>query len=84
MAYGAAAVLFLPLHATGGWGYVDIVIFAACAGWLTWFTGGIEAAVVLHAAGNLLVQFAPVSPAASIALTVAATALGGWFARARA
>ncbi|MEH0147310.1 CPBP family intramembrane glutamic endopeptidase [Corynebacterium sp. Q4381] len=84
VAYGVPAALFLPLHATDGWGYVDIAVFTACAGWLTWFTGGVEAAIALHAAGNLLVQFAPVSPAASIALTVAATALSGWFARARA
>ena len=83
VAYGVAAALFIPLHATGGWGYADIAVFAACACWLTWFTGGIEAAIALHAAGNMLVQFAPVSPGTSIALTIAATALSGWFVRAR-
>lgn len=83
VAYGVAAAVFVPLHTTDGWGYVDIAVFAACASWLTWFTGGVESAVALHAAGNLLVQFAPVHPAASIALTLAATALTGWFARAR-
>lgn len=79
VAYGVPAVLFLPLHVSAGWGFVDIAVFAACACWLTWFTGGIEAATALHAAGNLLVAFAPVAAGASIALTLAATALIAWF-----
>lgn len=78
VAYGVPAALFLPLHVADGWGFVDIAVFAACACWLTWFTNGIEAAIALHAAGNMLVAFAPVATGASIALTLAATALIGW------
>lgn len=78
VAYGVPAALFLPLHATNGWGYVDVAVFVACACWLTWLTDGIETAVALHAAGNLLVQFAPVNPVTSIALTLTAAALIGW------
>jgi membrane protease YdiL (CAAX protease family) len=48
------AVLFAAAH---GWGtpagFIDLVIFGAVAGWLTVRTGGLEAAIALHAVNNL-------------------------------
>jgi membrane protease YdiL (CAAX protease family) len=52
---GVQAVLFAALHGWGTpWGFADLVIFGLLAGWLTVRTGGIEAAVALHVANNLL------------------------------
>ncbi|WP_247706415.1 CPBP family intramembrane glutamic endopeptidase [Streptomyces liliiviolaceus] len=49
------AVLFAAAH---GWGtpegFTDLVVFGVLAGWLTVRTGGLEAAVALHAVNNLL------------------------------
>lgn len=35
------------------WGVADLMLYSAVAGWLTVRTGGLEAAVALHAVGNL-------------------------------
>ncbi|MFI2762255.1 type II CAAX prenyl endopeptidase Rce1 family protein [Streptomyces echinatus] len=49
------AVLFAAAHGWGTpWGFADLVVFGACAGWLTWRTGGLEASVALHTVNNLL------------------------------
>lgn len=49
------AVLFAAAH---GWGtragFTDLVVFGVLAGWLTIRTGGLEAAIALHAVNNLL------------------------------
>ncbi|MFD6285637.1 CPBP family intramembrane glutamic endopeptidase [Streptomyces sp. NPDC060205] len=49
------AVLFAAAH---GWGtpagFADLVVFGVLAGWLTVRTGGLEAAVALHAVNNLM------------------------------
>ncbi|MGW1598714.1 CPBP family glutamic-type intramembrane protease [Streptomyces sp. NPDC002343] len=48
------AVLFAAAHGWGTpWGFADLLVFAACAGWLTWRTGGLEASIALHAVNNL-------------------------------
>ncbi|MFF4037269.1 CPBP family intramembrane glutamic endopeptidase [Streptomyces sp. NPDC001816] len=48
------AVLFAAAHGWGTpWGFADLVVFGAAAGWLTWRTGGLEASVVLHTVNNL-------------------------------
>ncbi|GAA2231697.1 CPBP family intramembrane glutamic endopeptidase [Streptomyces nogalater] len=48
------AVLFASAHGWGTpWGFADLLVFGACAGWLTWRTGGLEAAIALHAVNNL-------------------------------
>ncbi|MFI9243617.1 lysostaphin resistance A-like protein [Streptomyces sp. NPDC053086] len=48
------AVLFATAHGWGTpWGFADLVVFGACAGWLTWRTGGLEASIALHAVNNL-------------------------------
>ena len=49
------AVLFAAAHGWGTvWGFADLVVFGVVAGWLTVRTGGLEAAIGLHAVGNLL------------------------------
>jgi membrane protease YdiL (CAAX protease family) len=50
-----SAVLFTLVHGLGTvWGFLDLVGFAVIAGWLTVRTGGLEAAIALHLATNLL------------------------------
>jgi uncharacterized protein len=49
------AVIFAALHGWGTpWGFADLVVFGAVAGWLTVRTGGLEAAIALHVVNNLL------------------------------
>ncbi|MEU6089541.1 CPBP family intramembrane glutamic endopeptidase [Streptomyces sp. NPDC047085] len=49
------AVLFAAAHGWGTpWGFADLVVFGAAAGWLTWRTGGLEASIGLHTVNNLL------------------------------
>jgi len=49
------AVVFASLHGWGTpWGFADLVVFGVVAGWLTVRTGGLEAAIALHLANNLI------------------------------
>lgn len=49
------AVIFAALHGRGtSWGFADLFLFGAAAGWLTIRTGGLEAAIALHTVNNLL------------------------------
>jgi membrane protease YdiL (CAAX protease family) len=49
------AALFAAAHGWGtAWGFADLVVFGALAGWLTIRTGGLEAAIALHLANNVL------------------------------
>ncbi|GAA0585430.1 hypothetical protein GCM10010172_83240 [Paractinoplanes ferrugineus] len=49
------ASVFAALHGWGTpWGFADLVVFGVVAGWLTVRTGGLEAAVALHLANNLI------------------------------
>ncbi|GIF21544.1 membrane protease YdiL (CAAX protease family) [Actinoplanes tereljensis] len=49
------AVIFAALHGWGTpWGFADLLLFGVVAGWLTVRTGGLEAAIALHVANNLL------------------------------
>jgi hypothetical protein len=54
-----AILLPVPLFVLGHnydiWGAVNIGVFAAIAGWLSWRTGGLEAAISLHIANNVLI-----------------------------
>jgi membrane protease YdiL (CAAX protease family) len=48
------AALFAAMHGWGTpWGFADLVVFGACAGWLTVRTGGLEAAIALHVVNNV-------------------------------
>lgn len=44
--------LFVIGHDYGPLGMIDVAFFAVVAGWLTWRTGGLEAALALHIVGN--------------------------------
>jgi len=53
-----AILLPVPLFAIGHdydvWGILDVSIFAVFAGWLTWRTGGLEAAIAAHVVNNTI------------------------------
>lgn len=46
--------LFVLGHLYDPLGQVSVGVFAVAAGWLTWRTGGLEAAIALHVVNNLL------------------------------
>lgn len=48
------APLFVLGHEYSWIGQIDILVFAVAMAWLTWRTGGLEAAIGLHVAGNVL------------------------------
>ncbi|MFC9682476.1 CPBP family intramembrane glutamic endopeptidase [Streptomyces sp. NPDC056948] len=49
------AVLFAAAHGWGtGWGFTSLLVFGVVAAWLTIRTGGLEAAIALHALNNLV------------------------------
>ncbi|WP_017573773.1 CPBP family intramembrane glutamic endopeptidase [Nocardiopsis halotolerans] len=52
-----AVLLPVPLFVVGhdyDWvGLTDVAVFAVMAGWLTWRTGGLEAAIAVHVVNNL-------------------------------
>lgn len=45
--------LFVLGHMYDVYGQIGVGIFAVAAGWLTWRTGGLEAAIALHVVNNL-------------------------------
>ncbi len=55
-----AITLPMPLFVVGHdyelRGLMDIAVFALVAGWLTWRTGGLEAAIALHVVNNVVVS----------------------------
>ena len=52
---GVQALVFAALHGWGTpWGFADLMVFGAVAGWLTVRTGGLEAAIALHVMNNLV------------------------------
>ncbi|MFC3997186.1 CPBP family intramembrane glutamic endopeptidase, partial [Nocardiopsis sediminis] len=48
-----SGTVFTLLHAYGSWGLLDVAVFGIAMGWLTWYTGGLEAAIGLHVVHNL-------------------------------
>ncbi|TDD45561.1 CPBP family intramembrane metalloprotease [Kribbella antibiotica] len=49
------ALLFAAAHGWGTvWGFIDLTVFGLVMGWLTIRTGGLEAAIALHVANNLI------------------------------
>jgi CAAX amino terminal protease family. len=44
--------LFMLGHLYDVWGLLDVGVFAVFAAWLTWRTGGLEAAIVAHVINN--------------------------------
>ena len=49
------APLFMLGHMYDVWGSLSVGVMAVVAGWLCWRTGGLEAAIALHVANNVLV-----------------------------
>lgn len=45
--------LFVLGHGYGPAGQIDLAAFALAAGWITWRTGGLEAAIALHVINNV-------------------------------
>jgi len=50
---------FVSAHGYSGWAMADIFLFAVTVGWLTVRTGGLEAAIALHALNNLIAFLLP-------------------------
>lgn len=48
--------LFVLGHGYDAVGSVDVAIFAVFCGWLTWRTGGLEAAIAVHVANNVILM----------------------------
>jgi CAAX protease family protein len=49
-----SAAVFTAGHGYTGWGVLDIFCFGLVAGWVAVRTGGLEAAIAMHVANNLL------------------------------
>ena len=47
--------LFVAGHLYDVLGQVDVALFAIFAGWITWRTGGLEAAIAVHAINNMTI-----------------------------
>lgn len=47
--------LFVTAHGYDVYGQLDVGLFALAAGWLTWRTGGLEAAIGLHIVNNVVI-----------------------------
>ena len=74
-------------HDYNVWGVLDVALFGVAAAWLTWRTGGIEAAVVGHVLNNvvlflLLAPFAgsPSPDGSPLGLAVSLVAVPTWVA----
>lgn len=48
-------VIFASLHIYDPWGLAQVALMGLTAGWLTWRTGGLEAAIVIHVINNVTV-----------------------------
>lgn len=46
--------VFALLHDYTGWAMVDTAVFGMAMAWLSWYTGGLEAAIGLHVLHNLV------------------------------
>jgi membrane protease YdiL (CAAX protease family) len=54
-----SSVAFVSAHGYTGWAMADIFVFAMTIGWLTVRTGGLEAAISVHALNNLFAFLLP-------------------------
>src|SRR5690606_33024902 len=48
-----SGTVFTLLHDYHGWALADVAVFGVAMAWLTWYTGGLEAAIALHVVHNL-------------------------------
>ncbi|WP_433169412.1 CPBP family glutamic-type intramembrane protease [Kribbella sp. CA-247076] len=54
-----SSAAFVSAHGYTGWAMADIFVFAMIVGWLTIRTGGLEAAITVHALNNLFAFLLP-------------------------
>lgn len=95
----AAVAILVPIpffvagHMYGLLGSIDVGLFALLAGWLTWRTGGLEAAIGLHVVNNIVIMTlgavgladlnATTTSWANLALSIAVGAAYAWLVHAR-
>jgi membrane protease YdiL (CAAX protease family) len=80
-------VAFGLSHSYNVWGVLDVAVFGVTAAWLTWRTGGLEAAIVGHVLNNtvLFLLLAPYAGTSSsdgsplaLAVTVVSSPVWAW------
>lgn len=49
------SVTFMLLHVYDIWGMLEVLLLGLTAGWLTYTTGGLEAAIAIHVVNNVVV-----------------------------
>lgn len=78
------SVAFMLLHAYDVWGLLEVLLLGLTAGWLTYRTGGLEAAIAIHVVNNVAVFLVllsgvlgttEVSPDAGSPVSLASTAV---------
>lgn len=55
LAYGLAGIAFVAMHVYNWVGLLGVLVVCVCLSYLTWRTGGIEQAIVVHTCSNLSV-----------------------------
>ncbi len=50
-----SGLVFTLLHDYTAWALADVATFGVAMAWLTWYTGGLEAAIALHTVHNMVV-----------------------------
>ncbi|WP_241483296.1 CPBP family intramembrane glutamic endopeptidase [Nocardiopsis halophila] len=70
-----SGTVFALMHDYTDWALLDVAVFGVAVAWLTWYTGGLEAAIGLHVVHNLV---AFVLTAYEGGLADAATGSGSW------
>ncbi|MFC5337036.1 CPBP family intramembrane glutamic endopeptidase [Leucobacter denitrificans] len=54
LAIGLSTVAFAAMHIYDIWGLIAVGLMGLVAAWLTWKTGGLEAAIAIHVLNNLI------------------------------
>lgn len=54
LAIAVSGLVFTLMHTYTDWATVDVAVFGLAMAWLTWYTGGLEAAIALHVVHNLV------------------------------
>ena len=54
LAIGLSSLVFAVMHIYDFWGLIAVGLMGLVAAWLTWKTGGLEAAIAIHVINNLI------------------------------
>ncbi|WP_243597574.1 CPBP family intramembrane glutamic endopeptidase [Thermobifida halotolerans] len=49
-----SGLVFTVMHDYSGWATAEVALFGLAMAWLVWYTGGLEAAITLHVAHNVV------------------------------